>query len=273
MADSPINWLASYPRSGNTWVRVLLHGYYFGPPADTADVALTVPDIHAPQHTRGERAREGGPAVQMFKTHLVWSDRHPGAARTNKVVYLVRHPADVLLSCLNFHRVMGTQAGPQGGGATSAKIDEGAYVRTFLRLGGDQAWLGNNYGTIEENVASWLDRCPAPTLVVRYEDLRGDTPAGLRRLLEFLGEPVDGARIERAVRGASFDNMRALEIREKRGRKDKHPFFGGSDATLRKGVYFMAKGRVGERLDRIEKGFDARLRERFAPVLERFGYE
>jgi len=273
MADSPINWLASYPRSGNTWVRVLLHGYYFGPPADTADVALTVPDIHAPQHTRGERAREGGPAVQMFKTHLVWSERHPGAARTNKVVYLVRHPADVLLSCLNFHRVMGTQAGPQGGGASSAKIDEAAYVRTFLRLGGDQAWLGNNYGTIEENVASWLDRCPAPTLVVRYEDLRGDTPAGLRRLLEFLEEPVDGARIERAVRGASFDNMRALEIREKRGRKDKHPFFGGSDATLRKGVYFMAKGRVGERLDRIEKGFDARLRERFAPVLERFGYE
>lgn len=271
-AKAPINWIASYPRSGNTWVRVLLHTYFFGPATDTRDVARTVPDIHAPQHTHGEPP-EGGPSVRLFKTHLVWSDKHPGAERTSKVVYLVRHPADVLMSCLNFHRVMGTQAAAKGGGAASAKIDDAAYVRTFLRVGGDQAWLGNNYGTLEENIASWLDACPHEKLVVRYEDLRADTPTGLTRIIGFLGEELVESRVERAVAASGFDQMRALEIREKRGRREKHPFFGGSDATLRKGVYFMAKGRVGEKLDRIQPGFDAQLRRRFASIMERFGYE
>ena len=42
-----VTWLASYPKSGNTWLRFLLYSYYYGSVTVSAQVAERIPDIHA----------------------------------------------------------------------------------------------------------------------------------------------------------------------------------------------------------------------------------
>ncbi|GJM19204.1 MAG: hypothetical protein DHS20C14_14170 [Phycisphaeraceae bacterium] len=269
-AKPRIVWLASYPRSGNTWVRTLLHAYAHGDATDTAAIARTIPDLHIPHHGGGKPTPYAATGKTLIKTHLPWSPKHPFAPATVGAICLVRHPRDVLLSSLNFHRVVGSRvAGKAGAGAT--EFNDADYVRAFITKGGDPGYLHAGYGTWEDNARSWADRFEHPKLIVRYHELRQDPDAGLRALLGFLGEPIDDDRVAKAIAASSFDAMRALEVREKSGSADKSAFFGGSGATLRKGHRFMHHGRVGASLDDTLPGADAKLDARFARTIEDLG--
>lgn len=271
-AAPQIVWLASYPRSGNTWVRTLLHGYFEGEPVSSKDIARLIPDIHAPTHGGGPVRPLADTGRTLIKTHYLWSRAHPLASATLGVIYLLRHPRDVLLSSLNFHRVMGSKGGLAGGKA-SADFDAVAYLRTCLNRGGDPGFLDAGFGTWEQNARSWTETCDAPRLVVRYDALRSDPEPHLRAIVEFLGQTPDADRVARALRAGSFDNMRALEVREKSATGERNAFFGGSVATLRKGFKFMDKGRVGGRLDEVAPGFDAAFDQRFGPAIKALGLD
>jgi hypothetical protein len=52
---------------------------------------------------------------------------------------------------------------------------------------------------------------PRDFLLVRYEDLKRDTPGELRRLLEFLGVAPTAEEVRAAVEASSLENMRKLE--------------------------------------------------------------
>ena len=41
-----IVWIASYPKSGNTWVRTLVASLIYGEIARSADLMQLIPDIH-----------------------------------------------------------------------------------------------------------------------------------------------------------------------------------------------------------------------------------
>ena len=66
---------------------------------------------------------------------------------------------------------------------------------------------------LREEVAIWQRELPrvAGSLVVRYEDMRADPAAALRRVLAFLGTPGTEEQIADAVAYASYDNMKQLE--------------------------------------------------------------
>ncbi len=63
-------------------------------------------------------------------------------------------------------------------------------------------------------------------LILRYEDLRADTPGTLARLVEFLGESFTSDQLDQAVAFASVDNMRVLE---------REGYFQNASLRLRKG--------------------------------------
>ncbi len=264
-----IVWLASYPRSGNTWVRTLLHAYAHGEVADTTAVARTIADLHIPEHG-GRPTPYANSGKTLIKTHYPWSANHPYAPATVGAIVLVRHPRDVLLSSLNFHRVVGSRVAGSAAAAKTA-FDDADYVRAFIAKGGDPGYDHAGYGTWERNLRSWTDSFDHPRLIVKYHELRADPLPGLASILEFLGEPLETERAERAIAAASFDSMRALEVREKSRTGDKNPFFGGSGTTLKKGHRFMHQGRVNASLEGIVPGADAKLDAAFARAIEDFG--
>lgn len=134
-----IVWLASYPRSGNTWLRFLLYAYLHGPIDNTAEVNRRIPPILRPLPPEALRATR-----LISKTHFERSPTHPMIERTLGVIHIRRHPKDVLLSGLNYHALNGST------------LDPARYAQAFIARHGDPEWHRMGFGTWESNTTSWL---------------------------------------------------------------------------------------------------------------------
>lgn len=252
-------WIASYPKSGNTWLRFLVCNLVFGPVDSAAQVERFAPDVHE-LTTLPEIV---SPRVLM-KTHFPYSARLPLATRTRAAIYIVRHPADVMLS--NFHYAR------RRDGAVAAE-DTAAfnrYLDSYIASRGDPRWVELGMGCWEANVRSWMG-CERnfPVLRVRYEDLLADDLRVARSLCEFLGVTRTPEAIERAAAGASFERLREIEeadIHTQRVGIFYKPYLrAGIDA----GVRFMRAGGSGagarmlsaSQLERFEAAFGSLQRE------------
>jgi hypothetical protein len=256
-----ICWLASYPKSGNTWVRFLLHQYFFGEVSGSEEIQQTVPDFHVVGMDLTGREVEG---KILVKAHLRPSERMPLFDRTESAIYIVRHPRDVIRSSLDYTRLTMPDV-------MERVFDPREYVHRFLRIGGDPLFQRFGFGTLLEHVDAWSARLPFERLFVRYEDLKSRPGVELARMLHFLGHEPDFDRVKESVEASSFERMRSLEIREKASGKAT-AIFAGTPDRAKAGRVFMSAGVVGRSLDDIEPGLDELVEQRFAPVIGRFGY-
>lgn len=254
-------WIASYPRSGNTWVRFLLYAYLHGPIRASIDVGRAVPNIHRPVEINPAlQAAKPGERL-LIKTHGLPDHRHPLLDKTEAFIYVIRHPRDVLLSGINIHK------------RSAASFNEREYAFAFIKHGGDLLWNRFGFGFWESHAAAWLDSPRWPRVIVRYEDLVRDPRPSLASMATLLGETPDPARLDRAVADASFERMRELE-EEDRAKPLAHGLFmkpanaqGGEPPRN-----FVNKGKSGQSLAHLGPDLDGLFDERFAPALGRFGY-
>ena len=240
-----IVWLASYPKSGNTWLRAVLTNYVregnepvsinalVGEDSNNRDVFNEYLGIDSADMTREEVARHlprfrailaerffaARPLAErrlrrheptFVKTHEVY--REPGGsprfprAGTVGVAYLVRNPLDVAVSYA--HHLFGSS------------IDEiiemmnDPTTTAAARFGGIFERLPEPMGTWSMHVRSWMDQHDLPVLVVRYEDLLKDPLTGFRAIVRLAGLDQDAARLDRAVRHSTFSRLRDQEERE-----------------------------------------------------------
>ena len=246
-------WIASYPKSGNTWMRFLLHHYFWGEPTNSLALNHRIPDLHRPVggiDTSQDRL--------FVKTHFVLSDALPFLARTDRAIVIRRHPKDVLLSGLNYAAL-----------ESPTPIDSIAYAKSFIAHGGDQAWEKMGFGTWESHARSWhTDRFPVHHTT--YEALTHDAAGEFRRVLGFLGETIDEDRLARAVQLSDFGRLREIERKEKA--RGGQSLFRGGKASLARQAMFMNKGAVGQSLAPIELALDEAFDSAFAQALAAFGY-
>ncbi|MFI4897427.1 MAG: sulfotransferase domain-containing protein [Phycisphaerales bacterium JB059] len=258
-----ITWLASYPKSGNTWVRFILSNALYGPTERSIDVNRRIPDMHRRLPDDRLNAPDDG-APLLAKTHFELTGAHPELSRTDRALHIVRNPRDVLLSALNYRRL---------NGVTPAQLSDKAYAEMFIRAGGDPTWKQQKFGTWASHAASWTGTDAFPVRTIRYEDLKADTMGVMRDAIDFMGLQIDDATLERAIKASSFESLRAIEIREKADPKRKDGLFLGDTRTSRQGVFFMNKGLTGQSLDKaIAPGLDAMLDAALGDVPARFGY-
>lgn len=253
-----VTWIASYPKSGNTWVRFLLYTYLVGPVESSAAVERAIPTLDSTPdlpHRDGE--------LTLVKTHHLYSALPPGV-ETSGFIYIARHPKDVLLSNLNYQRLIQERA-------FNERVTDADYARLFIRHGGEPEWRFRGYGGLEEHIASWLDRPAVPHIILRYEDLKADTRAQLRNIVEFLGLPIDEARLDRAVDLSSFEQMRALEQRERFAGKSSLIFPAGRTREARS-RRFMNEGGSRHSIAHIDPEADRECDQRFGHLMARLGY-
>jgi Sulfotransferase domain len=228
-----IVWIASYPKSGNTWLRFLICNLVFGPTDSAESLQTLAPDLH-------ELASLPPPTGQMvlLKTHFP-SLRLP-VARTVAALYIVRHPLDVMLS--NFHYA---QRSGRPGFNTPDALDR--YIDSYIAAGGDSRWSALGMGTWQENVTSWVAaQSPFPIFWLRYEDLQKDAEAMAHSLCRFLGIERGPGEIADAVRGASFERMSQIEEADIRARRVGIFYKPYLDAPIRDGLRFMRAGKGGD---------------------------
>jgi hypothetical protein len=223
-----IIWLASYPKSGNTWLRAFLHNLMRAPDRPYDINSLT--DLTAGESATGwyvaldpelannhtdERVRElrplahramsrSSPDTVLVKTHnaLVLEDGQPLITLevTAGAIYIVRDPLDVVISLSHHNR---------------HSIDK---TIGFLNMQGAQTIANSTnvyeyYGTWSEHVESWT-ATPSPTLhVMRYEDMLASPYKSFSAVVKFLGVDAPRQRIEKAIRLSSFQVLKEQERR------------------------------------------------------------
>lgn len=227
-------WLASYPKSGNTWMRTFLHNLFANgsQPVDLNrldDFCLGV--SHAPWYKRytstppqnmtNEEAARYRMAVQrdftevfpdsvFVKTHHFLGERDGVPLHNMDVtagaIYIVRNPLDVVLSMVPHFGVSLDEA-------IAILADENAGTRP------SDAHVPEHYASWSTNVKSWTQAPNPQLLVLRYEDLLDKPRANFKRVVNFLGLKPSSERLERAIRFSSFKVLKAQE--EKGGFKER----------------------------------------------------
>lgn len=254
-------WIASYPKSGNTWIRFLACNLVFGPVDSASLLNRLAPDIHElgpnpepPQHT------------VFFKTHFLHSPALPLGQHSAAAIYVVRDPADVMVS--NYHYALRR-------GAVSAQDSDSfaRYVDSYIATGGDPRWVELGIGRWQDNVESWRAAGrQLPLLWVRYEDLLTDATLVAASLCKLLSLPRSPDEIARAVEGSTFDRMQKIEatdIAERRVGIFYKPWFKDRiDAGLR----FMRNGRTGEARQVLSDQQWERFNQRFGVLRQALGY-
>lgn len=270
-----IVWLASYPKSGNTWLRVFLANYFFNtdrpiPINQLHRVALG--DAHAGPYrivakgpidpTDEARMLALRPAVlkaiaankadiNLVKTHNQHT-RVDGvqmfpASLTRLAVYIVRNPLDLVLSYAD-HYGLPVATAAEAISSPSNKVVAGA--------GNVAQYLGN----WSDHVSTWTRTRDFPVLTLRYEDAKDDPKAPFLKMLRRMGVPVDDARLERAIRFSSFGELRKQE--------DQTGFVERSHHAER----FFRSGESGKWRTELPEEVVERICARHGRVMKRFGY-
>ncbi len=182
--DSPVTWLASYPRSGNTLLRIILKRC-FGLSSQSvyadeefSDAALRDVVGHQPvgdDPARFLRQAQDERRQLYIKTHeLPPGDNHP-------VIYVVRDGRAAVVSYIHFLREI-------------LKRDVAAADVICGKVGA--SW--------SRHVRAWTLPPLPGTLVVRYEDLVIGEAATLKKISAFIGAP------QREAFDISFDSLHEL---------------------------------------------------------------
>lgn len=276
---SGIIWLASYPKSGNTWLRILVSNLLAGGdgPIDinsleTAGMASSREsfDLHTGleasdlTHEEIDRLRPGvyrrtaelaseHVHLKVHDAYVHTSDGDPlfPADATSGAVYVLRNPLDVVPS----------QAHHWGAGVDGT-IAELGNPRAAMAAGPNRLHeqLRQRLGTWSQHVASWVDDAPFPVEVVRYEDLHEEPVATVARVARFMGLPADEEAVATAIRFSAFDEVRRQEAR--------HGFSERSRAS----THFFRTGAVGSWRASLTADQAARVVADHRDVMERFGY-
>lgn len=212
-------YLTSYPRSGNTWTRFLL-GNLLNPddPASFANIESRVPEVYFnPDHVLRKL-----PRPRLLKSHEAFHPNYP------RVIYIVRDPRDVAVSF--YHHNIKAGIIPD-----DYPMDE--FIPGFIAAQYDSRW-----GSWADNVMSWMAmrQGRATFLLLRYEDMKQDTPRELLKVARFLQEAgfpnvaTSSENLAQAVELSTPERMRALEKQQsrqhrqlRRTRQDK-PFIRGA---------------------------------------------
>jgi hypothetical protein len=222
-----------YPKTGNTWARYMLGRYLQLVCHLPSPVLFDGVDWMG----RCERACVG-PRVHFTHDPLTWqsqvaADLNDGNTvapyRSRGVALLVRYPLDVLVSAWCQHRYRSSRRFEGGLEAFLAHPILG--LEKFFRF--YELWAA---------AAGGMSRFH----LLRYEDLHADPTTRFREMLRFLGvAPAEDALV-RAVRDASFESMKALEMSGERPkyRSSGLDIFGGSDRDIPESLH-VRRGEIG----------------------------
>ncbi|MFN7166891.1 MAG: sulfotransferase domain-containing protein [Pannonibacter sp.] len=234
MTRPPVNWLASYPKSGNTWFRFsLFYLLHERMPESSRELDAKF-NSKLPVRT-GEQLKKSHAKAAALATEMIDGD---------KIIYIVRHPLDVLQSSLNYAMLNG-EVGRE-------PDDRSAWIANYVRSAGHPPWIGApfNSGSWNENVSGWIAQPHDRLLVIKYEDALRDTREAVATTARFLNIDTPEAVISACAEATSFDRLRSFEEKEleaaralnaPQGRFSIAPRLGAAET----GIRFFNQGKAG----------------------------
>ena len=286
-------WLASYPKSGNTWFRLLLANLRADQPADINRLptepalasarapfdrvtlvasGLLTPhecDLIRPAAYRAmaridDPEEDEGPAgvddTIFVKTHDGWTRNAAGEAMLGGAnaaagaILIVRDPRDIVASLAH-------HSGSPHDAAIEFMADPAARFADQLDCQPSQLrqivtdWSGFQAG--------WLNQRDTPVHLIRYEDLQADAAGELARALAFVGVVARAAECDRAAEFARFERLQEQEMRMGFGEAPRPQL----------GSRFFRRGAIGGWRHELTPYQAARIETAHSAMMTRLGYK
>ena len=234
-----IIWLASYPKSGNTYVRAFLSAYYFS--ANGHFDFSQIKNIDQFPHEKfykqkvnnmKETSKQWMPIqrkinqdkkIKFFKTHSFLGNYEgnifTSPETTLGAVYIIRDPRNVLTSLKNHFSLEDDKA--------------------LKMITDKERWLMSNNGSFasytyisswSNNYLSWLRNNQFRRLFIKYEDLITNKYETFRDIIVFTNtlmnraEGVDKSKLQKAIETTNFNILKKKEISET---------FNGSESSFK----------------------------------------
>ncbi len=272
-----IVWLASYPKSGNTWLRVFLANYVMNgqtpvPINQVHRVGIGDSNSKAYRMVTKEIIDPGNPAqaarirpavlqaivnnkadINPVKTHcengIAYGVRLIPPELTRSAVYIMRNPLDMIVSYASHY------------GNTMDEAIEGISRSDNTLLGGGDT-VYQFLGTWSNHVVGWAKaKKKFPVLMLRYEDMLKDPHEAFDRVVRHIGLPEDRDRLERAVKFSEFKQLQAQE--------SKTGFVENSENQKR----FFRSGKADQWKTALSDDQVAQILRDQGRVMKKYGYE
>ena len=249
-----IFWIASYPKSGNTWLRTLISSYYYSDNGIYSENLIKrirqfpekmhFTDFDYNQNIVTDTSRfwikaqekiNKDKKLKFFKTHNAFGALNNNHFTDNKnsigVIYIIRDPRNVITSLMNHYELDNEQA-------IKWMTNEKNYIYDVINFDEDGYSDFQFISSWNTNYKSWLLQKKIPIKFIKYEDLLNQTFTVFKDVINFINittrnnEKIKIDKLKNSINSTFFDKLQDMEkkngfseaITSKKNNK-KIPFF------------------------------------------------
>ena len=282
-----IIWLASYPKSGNTWVRSLVNSYYFSNDSFKFSDLKNIPNFSVGDFISDKKLLKNNLDVTVqwlnvqkyinkkykktlfFKTHnacvSINNNNFTESVYSGGCIYIVRDPRNVITSYRNYENKSYEEI-------LNFMTNRESFLYSTKKFENKFGFKGFEFtGSWADNYNTWIkNKLNIPVCLVKYEDLIKDTLGELQKIIKFIANvqkvnnfKFDMAKAQKALNNSSFENLSKMETE---GGFDEIP------KDLRKGNNFFNLGEKNNWEKLLPPDIRHSIEKKFKGELKELGY-
>ena len=237
-------YLASFPKSGNTWIRFIIANLLSG----NRDVNLKnlmkyIPDSHVEEQVKyviNEKNIFNQFNFQFIKTH----DLKNRYYYNKNIIYVVRDGRDVINSY--FHYI-------------NARNNEKLNIEDIILNNHDSP-----FGSWSDHILSWCSDVRENFFLLKYENLLKEPFNEMSNLLSAINWKIENNKLKQAIEKSSFDKLQKIE-------KKKGIMF--DQKLLQKDSLFFRSGRLGDWKNYFSSKNNDLFWEKHGLAMNKLGYK
>ena len=278
-----IIWIASYPKSGNTWIRSFLTAYYF---CDNGIFDINklnyIQDYPNKQFIKDE-VKEGEihkhwdesqkkiineKKIKFLKTHnsliTAFGNDFTSPKYSLGVIYIIRDPRNVVSSVKNHNDFKTYEKALQFMQNENTVISDYKHLNNHAKTNIINSW--------RINYQSWLSDNRYRRMMIKYEDLVENPNQTLRDLIIFVNticrfnNGIDNKKLENAIQSTTFEKLQNLE---NTGKFSENVY----STKNKKKIKFFHLGPKNNWKDLLNKDLIKKMNTYYKEDLKKFSYE